>query len=115
MVQFAVTHIDGLVLERRNSSALAMELRLSYTNPSIYAPKQPQCIKLIPVWYGKKRNVECYQSMVPLVTTNSTRWFSVYLALGEKIRQFHIQSFPYCVVCNTVLYWIVLRLESNLL
>ena len=27
--------IDGLVQERRNSSALAMELRLSWTNPSI--------------------------------------------------------------------------------
>ena len=26
-------HIDGLVQERRNSSALAMELRLSCTNP----------------------------------------------------------------------------------
>ena len=29
-------HIDGLVQERRNSSALAMELHLSCTNPSIY-------------------------------------------------------------------------------
>ena len=29
-----VLYIDGLVEERRNSSALAMELRLSYTNPS---------------------------------------------------------------------------------
>ena len=29
-------HIDGLVQERRNSSALAMELRLACTNPSIY-------------------------------------------------------------------------------
>ena len=28
-------HFDGLVQERRNSSALAMELRLSCTNPSI--------------------------------------------------------------------------------
>ena len=28
-------YIDGLVQERRNSSALAMELRLSCTNPSI--------------------------------------------------------------------------------
>ena len=28
-------HIDGLVQERRNSSALAMELRLSCTKPSI--------------------------------------------------------------------------------
>ena len=30
-----VFHMDGLVQERRNSSALAMELRLSCTNPSI--------------------------------------------------------------------------------
>ena len=29
-------HIDGLVQERRNSSALAMELRLFRTNPSIF-------------------------------------------------------------------------------
>ena len=28
-------YIDGLVQERRNSSALAMELRLSWTTPSI--------------------------------------------------------------------------------
>ena len=28
-------YIDGLVQERRNSSALAIEIRLSYTNPSI--------------------------------------------------------------------------------
>ena len=30
------TYIDGLVQEKRNSSALAMELRLSCTNPLIY-------------------------------------------------------------------------------
>ena len=29
-------HIDGLVQEKRNSSALAMELRLPCTNPSIW-------------------------------------------------------------------------------
>ena len=32
---FWVCYIDGLVQERRNSSALAMEWRLSCTNPSI--------------------------------------------------------------------------------
>ena len=31
--------IDGLVQERRNSSALAMELRLSCTNPSTYTER----------------------------------------------------------------------------
>ena len=30
-----IVYIDGLVQERRNSSVLAMELRLSFTNPSI--------------------------------------------------------------------------------
>ena len=30
-------NINGLVQERGNSSALAMELRLYHTNPSIYA------------------------------------------------------------------------------
>ena len=32
----SLSHIDGLVQERRNSSALAMELRLSCINPSIF-------------------------------------------------------------------------------
>ena len=36
---FFVKHIDGLVQERRNSSALAIELRLSCTNPLIYECK----------------------------------------------------------------------------
>ena len=31
-----ILYIDGLVQDRRNSSASAMELRLSCTNPSIY-------------------------------------------------------------------------------
>ena len=30
-----LNHLDGLVQERRNSIANALELRLSYTNPSI--------------------------------------------------------------------------------
>ena len=36
MDQWCHWHIDGLVWERRKSSALAMEIRLSCTNPSIY-------------------------------------------------------------------------------
>ena len=34
--EYVILHIDGLVRERCNSSALAMELRLSCTKPSIY-------------------------------------------------------------------------------
>ena len=39
-------HSDGLVQERRNSSALAMELRLSYTNPSIHSLGHGKCVFL---------------------------------------------------------------------
>ena len=35
-----IYHIEGLVQERHNSSALAMELRLSCTNPSICKDSQ---------------------------------------------------------------------------
>ena len=37
-MQYPMRHTDGLVQERRNSSALGMEFRLSCTNPSIYRP-----------------------------------------------------------------------------
>ena len=46
-----VPHIDVLVQERRNSSALAMELRLSCTNPLIYNiffPKNIACLSIHP-------------------------------------------------------------------
>ena len=36
VIVMKIPHIDGLAQERRNSSALAMELRLSCTKPSIY-------------------------------------------------------------------------------
>ena len=39
-------HFDGLVQERRNSSALAIELRFSCTNPSIYFVLVPRKIHL---------------------------------------------------------------------
>ena len=46
-------YIDGLVQERRNSSALAMEWRLSCTNPSIFRmdPESEQCCQLEPSKY----------------------------------------------------------------
>ena len=40
-----VVHIDGLVQERRNSSALAMELHLSCTKPSISDVAFPDVFK----------------------------------------------------------------------
>ena len=39
-VRLSGLHVDGLVQERRNSSVLAVELRLSYSNPSMYTSKK---------------------------------------------------------------------------
>ena len=36
IIQFPMPGFDRLVQERRSSSVLAMELRLSYTNPSVW-------------------------------------------------------------------------------
>ena len=46
------SNIDGLVQERRNSSALAMELRLSCTKPSIWYVRLPEGGHLLcgPYW-----------------------------------------------------------------
>ena len=46
-------HFDGLVQERRNSSALAMELRFSSTNPSIYN----QCVTSIEFGMCSQRTI----------------------------------------------------------
>ena len=40
-------HIDGLVQERHNSSALAMELCLSCINPSISSLSEVACAKTL--------------------------------------------------------------------
>ena len=43
-------YINGLVQERRNSSALAMELRLSYTDPSIWELEEHELIGFWEIW-----------------------------------------------------------------
>ena len=48
-------NIDGLVYERRNSVAIAMELRLSCTNPSIW--KSAPCYEFIDGTYGMNLEV----------------------------------------------------------
>ena len=40
-------YIDGLVQERRKSSASAMELRLPCTNPSIYVRSKNFCLTIL--------------------------------------------------------------------
>ena len=47
LVMILLTHIDGLVQERLNSSALAVESRLSCAKPWIYVSKQ-RCHWLFP-------------------------------------------------------------------
>ena len=59
-------HFDGLVQERHNSSAWALELCLSFTNPSIYAIS-----KDIPEGHGHFKfylKFSCHQNVVLTVT-----------------------------------------------
>ena len=46
MTLYIGAYIDGLVQERRNSIANALELRLSCTNPSIYRRHQDSNVNL---------------------------------------------------------------------
>ena len=71
-------YIDGLVQERHNSSALAMELHLHCNNPAIYCPNQA---------YFHQRNVliHCYIALgiekVILSTPFLMSWLSKLLLL----------------------------------
>ena len=49
-------HIDVLVQERRNSSAIAMELRLSCTNPSIYGTERSPFLGEASRWRHDERD-----------------------------------------------------------
>ena len=54
---FHKNHINGLVQERHNSSALAMELCLCCTNPSISC-KVTIMLQTIKDWWGKKGSLK---------------------------------------------------------
>ena len=43
-IAIGIPYMDGLVQERRNSSALAMELRLFCNNPSVLEWHLEQCV-----------------------------------------------------------------------
>ena len=75
-------YIDRLVPERGNSSALAMELRLSCTNPWIYASQSQQklstgqklenhCIKIFSSKNGSHNVVYNMQQLILMVNQGS--------------------------------------------
>ena len=65
MYRYAVEQIDGLVQERRNSIADAMELRLSCTNPS-------NCY--ISLWHQQSYSTQYIASSVQCCETADTNW-----------------------------------------
>ena len=58
--------IDGLVQERRNSIANALELRLSYTNPSKWAQRAIAGIPDFVIWTHRK--------VVPQKSSPKEKW-----------------------------------------
>ena len=55
------SHFDGLKLERHNSSALAMDLRLSCINPSILGPAIPFRAHYWSAYLGRKEPTQYTQ------------------------------------------------------
>ena len=72
-------NLDGLVKERRNSSALAMELRLSWTNPSIcvLSQKLPCCLQYHVNTLAPGRCASNFKSIIFKILHNSswTNWY----------------------------------------
>ena len=56
-----LSYIDGSVKERCNSSALAMELRLSCTNPSKYSPQNTKSrLNTFNCWWPGATGSQCF-------------------------------------------------------
>ena len=75
-------YFDGLMQERRNCSALAMELRLSYNNPSIW-PLYPcnYVYHLNPCWNKIKPTVWMRPSRRSVHASNDMRFMMVSVQL----------------------------------
>ena len=95
--QLRLTNIDWLVPKRRNSSALAMELRLSCTNPSIYelshSTKYYVCNYLSLLW-----------SLFPLTHNENTGF---YLRGWQSMKFWRLcVTYPFlCCMNNGVCWW----------
>ena len=76
-------HIDGLVQERRNSTADALELRLSYTSPSIYFPILKTW--LYPIWQLPHPPSVIKHLVIPLST-----WIHSRLPWGHLVSGVYI-------------------------
>ena len=80
-------HIDGLVQERRNSSALAQELSLSCINPSIlleamltYYQSEPQEPTSCEIWI----KIQTYSLKEIHLKISSAKWQQFCLSLKSR-------------------------------
>ena len=85
-----VLYIDGLVQERRNSSAIAMELRLSCTNPSIL------CIESLLIIF---HNPDCIFLVIDFPTSNIWCWIT--LKKLNSLDEFHAW-WSLCIHCQSL-------------
>ena len=110
-------YIDGLVQERCNSIAKALELRLSGTNPSTYPTHTPQ-----PDWYSSRPTA----LSTHLKTHSGSAWesncFQYYFLLmwvtaikySRADSRFAPSQRETALHCNNVSHWLGTNLESAL-
>ena len=104
----SISYIDGLVQERRNSSALAMELRLSCINPWTWYVKH--CPSK---WFVAWMKVPChYLNQCWLVFNWHTRtYINKIYSNANTLKEMHLIMFgkSFCWVLNvwhTCMYWV---------
>ena len=82
MFRYMPQYIDGLVQERCNSSALAMELRLSCANPSIYA-KQKSTLNSINCFMSLEQGIKMTCHLSQMCNTLTCKGVSIGLMLSK--------------------------------
>ena len=98
-------HVDGFVQERRNSSALAMELRLSCTNPSMWQERRNSSALAMelrlyctnPSMWQERRNSSALAMELRISCTNPSMW--------QERRNSSALAMELCLSCTNPSMW----------
>ena len=81
-------YINGLVLERRNSSAFAMELRLSCTDPSISTVVYPETTLVLNEPFQSNQIIRITESQIDVERNLIAIFVSAFVFVPPDVRSF---------------------------
>ena len=99
-------HVDGLVQERRNSIADALELRLSCANPSIsYLVVTAIILQAVPQWLKQSIDQNSNTWKTPHSSPMRVSYGVSVVRIWDKLA---VEMAPYCIMFNpmlSALFW----------